>query len=147
MDVPDDKELGFSSGITNIVQTIGNLAPNRLLVFGVAYEGSSGKIPTVEVFADGMEAKFIYNISEAPKWNPYRVFYLPGYILAGGLALTLLWIIGSVVLSNEEYRKLFITIGASIGNSFMLSLPGIGELYSNIKKELEKPNKGIEKDL
>lgn len=138
VEVPDDKELGFSSGITNIVQTIRNLAPNRLLVFGIAYEGSSRGIPSIDVFSDGMEATYIDNIFEAPNWNPYRVFYLPGYILAGGLALTLLWIIGSVVLSNEEYRKLFINIGTSIGDSFMLSLPLISNLYSTIKRELKK---------
>ena len=142
VDVPDDRELGFGSGKTSVSQTVKNLAANRLLVFGIGYEGNSENIPHIEVFGDGREATFISNISEAPLWNPYRVFHLPGYILAGGLALTLLWIIGSVVFSSEEYRNLFKNIGASVLDSFLESLPLAGALYSSMKRELKKTEQG-----
>ncbi len=138
VELPDDKELGFSSGISNIVEKIKNLSPNRLLVFGIAYEGSSNDNPQIEIFGDGIEAKYISYISAVPKWNRYRVFYLPGYILSGGLALTLIWIVGSVILSNKEYRKLFVSVIVSIGNSFIGSIPLAGYLYSTLKEEIKK---------
>lgn len=143
VEVPENKELGFNSGVTNIVETIRNLSPNRLVVFVTAFEGSSSNNPQIEIFGDGIEAKYISNISAVPKWNQYRVFYLPAYILLGGLAFTLIWIFGSVVLSNKEYRELIVDIVASVGDSFMSSLPFTGNLYSTLKeirKKTEQPH-------
>lgn len=138
VEIPENKELGFNSGVINIVETLKNLSPNRLVVFVTAYEGSSSNNPQIEIFGDGIEAKYISNISSIPKWNRYSIFYLPGYILLGGLAFTLIWIFGSVVLSNKEYRKLIVDIGASVGDSFMISLPFAGNLYSTLKKMRKK---------
>ena len=106
--LPDDAELGFDSDISKTDQTFQNLSPNRLLVFGVGYEGESQQPPKIEVFGDGIEATFVPDISVVQPWSPYRVFYVPGYILAAGLLLTLFWIIGSVACSNRYYLNFII---------------------------------------
>ena len=137
VDVPADKELGFKSGVSNTVQIIKNLSANKLVVFGVGYEGVSSKTPEIEMFSDGVAGNFVSNISEAPVWNPYRVFYLPGYIFVGGLAITLLWILISVILSNPEYRKTFADIGLSVLDGFSVSI-------LNVKIPVKHSRKGTE---
>ena len=141
VEVPTDKELGFNSGVSNIVQTVQNLAPNRLLIFGLGYESQKTAPPEIEVFSDGTECVYVSDISSVTPWNPYKVFYLPGYILAGGVGITLLWILFSVILSNPEYRKTFIEIGKSflsgLSSSMRITI-AVDELkmtLENIKKK------------
>ena len=128
--LPANAELGFGSGINKIVQTFQSLSPNRLLVFGVGYEGESQQPPKIEVFGDAIEATFVPEISKVQPWSPYRVFYIPGYILAAGLLLTLFWILGSVICSNPYYRNIISDVISTTGMLFVNSLPAIGSIPS-----------------
>lgn len=140
VEVPADKELGFSSDVGNIVQTVKNLAPNRLLTFGVGYESQKYEPPVTEVFSDGIECKYVDDFSSLTPWNPYKVFYLPGHILIGGVAITLLWILFSVILSNPEYRNTFIEIGESVLSGLSKSMITIFE-FNELKKIFESIKK------
>jgi len=145
--LPDDAELGFGSGTKKIVQTFQALSPNRLLVFGVGYEGESQQSPKIEVFGDAIEATFVPDISEVQPWSLYRVFYIPGYILAAGLLLTLFWVIGSVICSNPYYRNIISDEILTIGMLFIGSLPTMGFISKvisfwtlGLSDEIDMPN-------
>lgn len=140
VEIPADKEFGFNSGVTNIVQTVKNLAPNRLLIFGVGYESQKNALPEIEVFSDGIECEYVSDISSVTPWNPYKVFYLPGYILAGGVGITILWILLSVILTNPLYRKTFIEIGKSFLSGLTASM-AISIDVDELKKTLENIKK------
>ena len=86
------------------------------------------------MFSDGIAGNYIANISDAPIYNPYQVFYLPGYIFIGGLAITLLWILLSVILSNPEYRKTLADIGRSFLNGVSISIFSVQIPVNHFKK-------------
>lgn len=136
--LPANTELGFGHDINKIVQTFHALSPNRLLIFCVGYEGESQQPPKIELFGDAVEAKFVPNISEVQPWSPYRVFYIPGYILAAGLLLTLFWIVSSVVYSNPYYWNIITDVLSTTATSFMGSLPG-AIIVQSISSGLNKP--------
>jgi len=140
VEIPADKELGFNSSITNIVQTAKNLAPNRLLIFGVDYESQKNDLPEIEVFSDGIECEYVSDILSVKPWYPYKVFYLPGYILAGGIVIIVLWILLSVIFTNPLYRKTFVEIGKSVLSGLSTSM-AISIDVDVLKKTIENLKK------
>ncbi len=140
VEIPPDKELGFNSGVTNIVQTVKKMAPNRLLSFGMGYENQKNEPLVIEVFSDGIECEYVSDISSVTPWNPFKVFHLPAYIFAGGLSIAILWILLSVIFTNPLYRKTLIELVKSI-------LSGLNPIYqvSINKAEFNKILKNMEK--
>ncbi len=136
--LPANAELGFGHDINKIIQTFQALSPNRLLIFCVGYEGESEQPPKIELFGDAVEAKFVPSISEVQPWSPYRVFYIPGYILAAGLLLTLLWIVCSVIYSNPYYRNIITDVLSTTATSFIGSLP-VAIVVKSISSGLNNP--------
>lgn len=104
VDTPENREFGFGGATTRVSDVIHNMATNRKLTILVGYESATGDPPHIELYADGQAAERIANIGEAPEWNPYRVFYLPGAILALGVILSILWSLISVIRSNVKYQ-------------------------------------------
>lgn len=137
--LPPNKELGFESDIRNVVQEFKDLAPNKMLIFDVSYMGVSQDKPEIEIFGDLMEATFLNDIKDLRPWSPYKVFLLPIYILGGGLLLTFLWIIGSVISSDPQYKRMIINAAHSILDSFALSFgfSQFNQLFGSIKWKSE----------
>jgi len=124
VDVPDNKDYGFESSISSISQTVKKLATNKVLSFSAGYEGETKEAPEVEVYCNGKQATFISDLSKAPIWSPYRVFYLPVSILGIGLLCTILWVIGTILLRNPKIREELLDVLKLIGRSFVEAVTG-----------------------
>jgi hypothetical protein len=120
--IPPDEELGMASGVHRTSQQFSDFAPNRLLIFGIGYEGESQDEPKIEIFGDAFEATFVENIDDAKPRSPYRVFLLPAYILGGGLIVVFLWIVGFVLYSNPASRKVLLDFVRMLRNELVTDL-------------------------
>lgn len=103
--VAADTVFGANSGVFNVVKKLEKLAPNRILIFYVTYNDSLVDYPSIELYSDGKAGEYIENILDAPKWNPYSVFYLPGFILGTFLIIILLWNIGYYIRKKILLQK------------------------------------------
>lgn len=121
--VPPDKFIGLGSAEARVTETVKQLAPGKVLTFTVGYEGAKGK-PVVEVYGNALEAAHVEDLASVAEWSASRVFYLPLSILGGGIVIALLWIAGSVIHANPEYRSVFQSVFRSILESFILGFPG-----------------------
>lgn len=151
VDVPPNKEFGFNSNLSDIVNSAKNFAPNRLLIFRLDYDSLSSDFPETEVFFDGIESKYIKDINSLSAWNPYKIFYLPAYIFIGGILLTLLWILISIIITNPVYRSIFVDIGKafviSTSDVFLNKQTSKATELIKLVKDLEiSDKKGIDKD-
>jgi hypothetical protein len=106
VDMPEDRDFGFASTAQSLTQVVKNLATNKVLQFTVGYEPKEKNgNPQIEVYYSGKQAKNVAAISEAPEWNPYRVFILPASILGIGLVITVLWVIVTTLLRRPRIRE------------------------------------------
>ncbi len=84
------------------------LSATMPLKYYVGYLYSPDSPPEIQVFYSGKPAVQIENISDVGEWSKWSVFILPLQILAGGVALILLWIFILALYRDPIFRDEFV---------------------------------------